>query len=290
MKKVFLFSIIILSNINFVLAQNSLSAEHIDYWYAGEAEINSYTLQQARYGELREGTTALIFVTEPFSEKSMSKADYPANDDVSVLKLNFTKNFNTGIYPYSMMTSTFLPVDDSKYSLKISSSSQEWCGHTYMELENRDKLEIGVSSYFQNETEYVELDKTYLEDDFWSLIRLNPSTLPVGEMEVIPSFFYLRLAHIETKAYPCILKNEKVNNEDSYYSIEFPSLERSLVIYYETQFPHKILSWEETLNSGFGANKKPLKTIGTLMKSIKSDYWNKNSNSNLPLRKELGLE
>ena len=31
------------------------------YWYAGKAEITSYSLQQARYGELRDGHAVLIF-------------------------------------------------------------------------------------------------------------------------------------------------------------------------------------------------------------------------------------
>ena len=38
------------------------------YWYAGEAELNSYTLSQARYGENHEGEAVLIFVTEDFSK------------------------------------------------------------------------------------------------------------------------------------------------------------------------------------------------------------------------------
>jgi len=44
----------------------NISQEFKDYWYAGKAEISSYKLEQARYGELRDGTAALIFVTEDF--------------------------------------------------------------------------------------------------------------------------------------------------------------------------------------------------------------------------------
>ncbi|MFT7421050.1 MAG: hypothetical protein ACI9QN_001976, partial [Arcticibacterium sp.] len=111
------------------------------YWYAGDAEITSYSLEQARYGEMHEGKAVLIFVTEPFSKKSWTKADNPKSKDLPALKLNFTKEFSTGIYPYSLMTSTFYPVDGSSGSLKISSSSQEWCGHTFRELKNKAKFE-----------------------------------------------------------------------------------------------------------------------------------------------------
>lgn len=40
-----------------------------DYWYAGKAEITSYKLEQARYGELRDGKAVLVYVTEPFYQK-----------------------------------------------------------------------------------------------------------------------------------------------------------------------------------------------------------------------------
>ncbi len=104
------------------------------YWNQGKAEISSYQLEQARYGEIHKGTAVLIFVSEPFSTSEFVKADYPGMDNVQVLKLNATKQFTTGIYPYSMMTSSFFPLDGSTNSLKISCSSQEWCGHTYMEM------------------------------------------------------------------------------------------------------------------------------------------------------------
>jgi len=123
-------------------SHKDLSAKQKEYWYAGEAEITSYKLTQARYGEIHSGHAVLIFVTEPFSTKTWTKADQPTATDVSVMKLNFTKKFNTGIYPYSMMTSTFLPVDGAVNSLKITSSSQEWCGHTYMEMKNKSKYEF----------------------------------------------------------------------------------------------------------------------------------------------------
>ncbi len=40
------------------------SQDFNDYWYDGKAEITSYKLEQARYGELHEGYVVLVFVTE----------------------------------------------------------------------------------------------------------------------------------------------------------------------------------------------------------------------------------
>ena len=68
----------------------TLSEEFKKYWYAGEAEISSYQLEQARYGEIRKGTAVLIYVTEDFLPKKQVKADYQNTNNVPVLKLNAT--------------------------------------------------------------------------------------------------------------------------------------------------------------------------------------------------------
>ena len=108
-----------------------------EYWYSGLAEVNTYELSQARYGEMRSGTAALIFVTEPFLIEEQVKSDYPDSDPdnvMSVLKCNLTKQFHTGIYPYSIMTSVFTPVDKPQTPVKVVSSCQEWCGTTYSQV------------------------------------------------------------------------------------------------------------------------------------------------------------
>lgn len=52
-----------------------LSDEYKDYWFNGQAEITSYTLEQERYGEMRTGTAVLIFVTEDFLPDAQVKAN-----------------------------------------------------------------------------------------------------------------------------------------------------------------------------------------------------------------------
>ena len=80
----------------------NVSQEFKDYWYSGKAEITSYNLSQERYGEIRKGKAVNIFVSENFLPKEQVKADNVSKENISVLKLNQTKNFNTGIYPYSV--------------------------------------------------------------------------------------------------------------------------------------------------------------------------------------------
>ncbi len=99
-----------------------------NYWYQGKAEITSYRLNQARYGEIHNGHAVLIFVTEDFSKSKQVKLDIPEyvpDDRLKVLKLNYVKKFDTGIYPYSIMTSIFTPVDINNFpnSLKLTMST-----------------------------------------------------------------------------------------------------------------------------------------------------------------------
>ena len=272
--------------------KTNITKEFKEYWYAGKAEITSYDLEQARYGEIRKGNAVNIFVTEPFSKKHNTKADENNADNISVLKLNATKKFNTGIYPYSIMTSSFLPVNQPKASLKISSSTQEWCGHEYIELVNEDdKFEMSNFSYFQGESfQEKEIDKeVVLEDDLWSKIRLTPENLPQGNFKALPSFVYLRFSHNEVKAYQAEGKITK-GKMSSVYELKYPTLNRTLKITFENKFPYQILGWTDIYKSGWGAKAKTLTTKATLKKSLNIAYWQKNSNTDLYLRKELGLE
>ncbi|MBQ4822496.1 septum formation inhibitor Maf [Aquimarina sp. MMG016] len=268
----------------------ALSEEFKKYWYAGEAEISSYQLEQARYGEIRKGTAALIYVTEDFLSKEQVKADYQNSDNIPVLKLNATKKFNTGVYPYSIMQSTFYPVADNQHAIKISSSMQEWCGHVYAQLNNRKQFEIMSHSYFQSEADQeFSLDKAILENELWTKIRINPDGLPQGDIKIIPSFEYSRLRHKEIKAYAAKASLSKQGNTNT-YSITYPELNRSISITFTSSFPYEIEGWTETFKSGFGPNAKELTTKATRIKSIKSAYWGKNTNKDEALRVELGLQ
>jgi len=263
-----------------------LSPEFKTYWYAGEAEISSYKLEQARYGEIRQGKAVLIYVTEDFLPDIQVKADNKDANNIPVLKLNTTKNFNTGIYPYAIMQSTFFPVSNNQHALKVSSSIQEWCGHVYAQLNNRSQFEMISHSYFESEAdEKFKLDKAILENELWTKLRINPKSLPIGNLNIIPSFEYTRLKHKPIKAYEA-----SATLTENIYTIKYSELHRTLSIVFNPNFPHDILSWEETFNSGFGTNAQTLVTKATKLKTVKSPYWQKNSNNDQILRQTLELD
>jgi len=278
-------------NLNLSTAEpkKPISEEFKKYWYAGEAEITSYKLEQARYGEIRKGNAVLIYVTEPFHKQKQVKADKSNPDNIPVLKLNSTKNYLTGIYPYSIMSSSFYPVHDTTHAIKVSFSAQEWCGHVYAQLNNRDDFEITSHSYFESESDTdINLKKTVLENELWNKIRINPNNLPTGNLEIIPSMEYIRLSHRELKSYAAYVSLSS-NNKFKTYKINYPELDRTLEINFSSSFPYTIESWSDSFKDGFGPKAKMLVSKGTKMKSMKSPYWRKNSNDFLPLRDSLGL-
>ena len=270
-----------------------------DYWYQNKAELTSYKLEQARYGEIHQGEAVLVFVTEDFSASKLVKLDDPAatpKDAVKILKLNATRKFNTGIYPYSMMSSAFTPVDLKKHpnTLKITSSSQEWCGHTFMQanLEKND-YKVNLNSYFESEGDReFKVDKVMPEDEIWNRIRIAPKSLPEGDITLLPGLFYTRLRHTEFKPQKATatLKADSNNADFMVYNIQYTDLDRTLKITFQKEFPFQIESWEETYTSGWGDGAKKLTTKAIRNKSMMLDYWNKHNNADLGLRKDLGLE
>ena len=278
-----------LKNNSEIAKPNLLSREFKDYWYSGEAEITSYKLEQARYGELRDGHAVLIFVTEPFLADKQVKADRSTPDNIPVLKLNSTKKYFTGIYPYSIMSSSFYPVQDNQHAVKISSSIQEWCGHVYSQLNNREDFEYESHSYFEGEADQkFKMEKTILENELWNKLRINPNGLPQGELEIIPSLEYIRVAHKKIKPYKAIASVAEKDGISS-YSITYPGLDRTLTINFSTAFPYTIESWSDEFKSGYGANAKILTSKATKINTIKTPYWQQNGNKDIFLREQLGL-
>ena len=270
-----------------------------DYWYQGKAEITSYRLEQARYGEIHQGDAVLVFVTEDFSKSKQVKMDNPSanrKDAVSVLKMNMTKKFNTGVYPYSMMLSSFTPVEQSRTSkaLKITTSSQEWCGHTFMQLNlEKDAYQVKSLSYFESEgDQQFKVDAAWLEDEIWAKIRLDPQDLPTGTISMLPGTFYSRLRHVSFGPQQVQASLEKDPNDAGLlvYTLQYPALKRSLSIQFEKEFPYEIISWQESHKSGFGPGAKTLTTRAVKNKSLMLDYWRKHNNEDLVYREQLDLK
>ena len=274
--------------------QNELTEEFKDYWYKGVAEISRFKLNQARYGEIHPGDAVLIFVTEDFFKDKQVKSEYGKREGaISILKLNFIRKFYTGIYPYSMMSSIFTPVDRAQFpqSLKVTTSVQEWCGHTYTQINFRkNRYQVSLHSYFLDEADQqFSLNPARLEDEIWTLIRLNPHSLPVGDIKLIPGTQFSRFAHVKQKVQKAFAKLSE--DQDGYvYSVRYNTFPRKLVIKFRKTFPYEILEWEETRPKGKDSGQPLLRTHAIRSHALLIDYWNKNSTAGSKYRKLLGLE
>lgn len=266
------------------------------YWYQGEAELTSYDLQQARYGEIHPGEAVLVFVTEPFSRTRQVKLDRPGSagaDEVTVLKLNATRTFVTGIYPYSMMTSVFTPVGAGPRPLKVTTSSQEWCGHTFTQLNRTaEGWRARLFSYFESEGDQDRaLPDVMPEDGLWTLLRLDPDALPTGDLRLLPSGIYQRLSHRALRPYGATATLSAPGTDSlRVYTITYPELDRTLRIRFQAAFPYAIEGWEEERPDGFGENPPRLTTRATRRERIMLDYWAHNRLGDEAYRARLGLD
>jgi len=283
-----------------------LPPEFGKYWFQGKAELTSYDLTQARYGELHRGEAVLVFVTEDLSRKKQVKLDNPAAaaaDRLPVLKLNFSKNFNTGVYPYSILTSTFTPLDlaANPHSPKVSMSVQEWCGHVFTQLNLGPRgYTVSEKSYFESEGDSeTKLELALLEDELWNRIRINPASLPIGRIQLVPSTVYCRLQHLPLRPEAATASLHTVPASpnaassapmQAYTMAYVGPKQHTLNIYFEKAFPHRILGWDETyLDAPGAAPPRLLTTRATRRRSVMLDYWRTHNNADAAWRDSLGL-
>ncbi len=260
-----------------------------DYWYAGEAELSTYKLEQNRYGEMRSGEAVNIFVTEPFLANTQVKADNPKGTDEAaptVLKLNTIRRFNTGIYDYSLMGSVFTPVSADKFphTLKATATVQDWCGQTFTQLNHTDDgYRMRLFSYFESEGDVDKnLGEAMLEDEIFTRLRINPEALPTEEVELIPSLFFARTAHTGLKPKKARIEFKTEKEATTVCVVEYLHLDRTLRIEFINDFPHKIVGWTETDNG-------KVTVRATLKETLKSPYWSQNGSKFAYLRDSLGL-
>lgn len=268
------------------------------YWYEGKAEINTYDLQQARYGEIHPGTVSVIFVSEDFlTDKQVKNDNYTNPASTPVIKTNLIRRFTTGIYDYSVMSSVFTPTktDEQPHTLKVTTSMQDWCGQTFTQLNyaGGGNWDAQLRSYFEKEADQnLNLPADFLEDEIFNRIRSGAEDLPTGKFQVIPSTAYLVMMHKPYKAHPATASlgdyaGDAFSGDNlKSYVLDFPELGRTLQVVFEAAPPYIIRGWKEAVKS----RGKALTTVATLTHQIREPYWSQNSVADGERRKEIGLE
>jgi hypothetical protein len=274
-----------------------------DFWQAwgdGKAELDGYALVQPRYGHPRAGTAVMIFVTEDFSDSLRVKADpgkHPASDVYPVLKLNVVRDFQTGIYDYNLMSSTFARTEPPGAwpLVKTSFSSQEWCGHVYAAWVPRGgRLESVSHSYFDGEA-----DQTgglpfppggVVEEMVPILVRgLRGPWLQPGEQKTVPflpSLMRARLGHRppawgEATVRRAATATPVASVLGNVRAVEWTVEERggdTTTFTVEEAAPHRIVAWKTASGES-----------GRLLGSARLAYWKLNQPGGEESLKLLGL-
>ena len=272
------------------------------FWGDGKAELDGYALTMPRYGQLRQGTAVAIFVTEDFSDALRVKADpgkHPASDIVHVLKLNLVRDFQTGIYDYNTMTSTFLRTEFGERDfwplVKTSFSAEEWCGHVYMQWLARGNKLMGTShSYFDGEADATpELERPdggVLEDALPVLVRgLRGDWLAPGASKKVPflrSQMRTRLLHVPAKwgeatvsrAAASAMVKTAIGALRAYTYTVAETGGDTITFTVEEAAPHRLLAWQSS--SGEAAH---------ILGSARLEYWKMHNNGDEKALKLLGL-
>ena len=270
-----------------------------DYWYQGAAEVSRYELHQNRYADVHPGTVIAVFVTEDFlADKQVKNDNYSNPNSIPILKMNMINRFTTGLYDYSVMRSVFTPVKVKEHpqTLKVSTTSQDWCGHVYMQLNFRDgQYASTLHSYFENEADQQqEVPYAILEDELFNRIRMNPEGLPTGPVSILPSTMIVRLKHlpfqaVQAQASLTPYQGTAFQGDNlRAYSVNFPSLKRTLQIVFQAEEPYLIEGWTDAYPSM--SDGKVRTTLARRTKTIREKYWQKHGLEDTAMRQELGLE
>ena len=149
-------------------------------------------------------------------------------------------------------------------------------------------------SYFESEGDRVtRIKKSYLEDEVFTVLRMNPLLLPVGTVQLITTANYIQLKHLRIQSYKAItslIPNDKKEISGSnlmQYKIVYPELNISIHIVFENKAPYKIMGWFEKFPSSFDGKTRTTSAILKAQKML--PYWRQNSLKDEYLRKELGL-
>ncbi len=269
------------------------SSRFWNHWGDGKAELASYRGELARYGELRDASSVLVFVTEPHDRRTWVKDD--AVDEahrVEVMKLNRVAKFQTGIYPYTVMTSTFAPVADwgrrRFQPTKITLTAQEWCGHVFHGLwPGPDGFLFETRSYFPEQgdaRERVEADGEVLYQDALPIqLRELDGEFNGGERwsgKLVPALWRGRKRHADPQPVEATIEREEARLEETPVTRFTLSYEKTEIVYdIARESPHRLLRWRHSDGSHL-----------RLQESVRLPYWQLNEPGDESYRKKLGLE
>ncbi len=273
--------------------RRNASSEFWEHWGDGQAELSGYRVTLSRYGEPRDATLSLIYVTEPHDRRTWIKDNAVAEPHrVEVLKLIRSMQFMTGIYPYFVMGTTFAPVDawmDHRFQpVRINLDVQEWCGSvSHRVLPGAGEVRSLRLSYFEDEGETrseLEVGEGTLYEDAL-LIQLRELDGPFNggeawEGPLVRELWSLRSGHREVHAVPATITRSDARRGDvavTRFRLDTGDYWRTYDI--EKSAPRRVLGWETSTGE-----------IAEILQTERLPYWTLNGSGDERYRRSLGLD
>jgi len=251
-----------------------VSEQFANYWYNDKTEINEYSVHQVINGIEKKAGLSMTFATETFSKSRHVITKDPnakVSDQIIVLHNNNLLESGTG----STMSSIFTPInlEETPYSISAFSSTQNIkYQHTTKIDKIKNSYEISFSSFADYEgKDNYQIQETILEDALFNRIRIAPKSIPVGTVNLLKSLNIQPANQAELK--PAAARIQFLKSEStSTCKVEYMHSDRTVIINFDEDFPHKITSWSvhDTNNYSFEATLKKTNKVVIVDDEIKS--------------------
>ncbi|MCA8921407.1 MAG: hypothetical protein KDD82_06330 [Planctomycetes bacterium] len=174
-----------------VAAHDPLGFARDARWDDGKAEVARYTAQRTIYGSPRDFELIRIAVKEPFDPAQRVKPDADRPGVLSAIKTVAVHEVPCGrAYTYRQQLICRLAQADPRRLLDATSSSQEWCGSTFVVLARKGAgFAREAHSYWDGQGDWADRieGELWLEDQLAFTLRgLDPERAP-GKVRLLPS-------------------------------------------------------------------------------------------------------
>lgn len=226
-----------------------------EYWFRGKAEVNFYQSNIMRYGTPRETKDVVhILVTEKHDPGLLVKADnWQRPGLLNMLKFNYVVNYQTGIYNYHQLMSVFFDQADLR-TAKMTFGSQEWCGNSFKEMVNfKGKSSLTFNTYWDGQGN-GKFEVNFPEDLVLydalpvQLRMLKFKTGLIAKIQMLPTQFSSKISRPNPEEAVISVKSRDTiqvrAGEFACYRVEVAHSKGVDRLWFEAQFPHRLLLWE----------------------------------------------
>jgi hypothetical protein len=186
------------------------------------------------------------------------------SEPIDVIKMNYIQSVPVGVYEYNQMASIFFERSSGRI-LKYSMSSQDGCGHSYMQYTHiGEKHHFIFYSYFDDEGEIkrtiTESDPVYFYDALPLILRFRINDMSPYRVKIFPGVIRNKFTEpipYEVRVKKTVLNNVTFNNVfyESVYSVVVNGDGKRDTLYFNYVYPHRLIKWKKNNNDELNLDK-----------------------------------